>query len=36
MRYEYEGEGLIMEEQAPETPFADDPLETLKRGKDGI
>jgi len=36
MRYEYEGEGLIMEEQAAETPFADDPLETLKRGKDGI
>jgi ferredoxin-type protein NapG len=36
MRYEYEGEGLIIEEQATETPFADDPLETLKRGKDGI
>ena len=36
MRYEYEGEGLIMEEQAPDTPFADDPMETLKRGKDGI
>ena len=36
MRYEYEGEGLIIEEQAAETPFADDPLETLKRGKDGI
>jgi len=36
MRYEYEGEGLIMEEQAAETPFADDPLETLKRGKDGL
>ena len=36
MRYEYEGEGLIIEEQAAETPFAEDPLETLKRGKDGI
>jgi ferredoxin-type protein NapG len=36
MHYEYEGEGLIIEEQAPELPFSDDPLETLKRGKDGI
>lgn len=36
MRYEYEGEGLIIEEQAAETPFAEDSLETLKRGKDGI
>ena len=36
MRYDYEGQGLIIEEQAPDTPFSDDPLETLKRGKDGI
>ena len=36
MRYEYEGEGLIIEEQAAETPFADNPLETLKRGKEGL
>ena len=36
MRYEYEGEGLIIDEKAAETPFADDPMETLKRGKDGL
>ena len=36
MRYEYEGEGLIIEEQAAETPFADNPLETLKRGEEGL
>ena len=32
MRYDYEGEGLIMEESASEVPFGSDPLETLKRG----
>ena len=36
MRYDYEGEGLIIEEQAPATPFSDNPLDTLNRGKDGI
>ena len=36
MRYEYEGEGLIIEEQAAETPFSDNPLETLNRGKDKL
>ncbi len=36
MRYEYEGEGLIIEEQAAETPYSDNPLDTLNRGKDGI
>lgn len=32
MRYEYEGEGLIMEESASDAPFGSDPLETLKHG----
>ena len=44
MRYEHGGEGLIYEEKIPEplsngnsnTPFAADPLETLKRGKEGL
>lgn len=36
MRYDYEGQGLIIEEQAPATPFSDNPLDTLNRGKDGI
>lgn len=36
MHYDYEGQGLIIEEQAAETPYPDNPLETLNRGKDGI
>lgn len=36
MRYDYEGQGLIIEEQAAETPYPDNPLETLNRGKDRI
>lgn len=32
MRYEYEGEGLIIEEQSSDVPFGSDALETLKRG----
>ncbi len=36
MGYDYEGQGLIIEEQAAETPYPDDPLETLNRGKDRI
>jgi len=36
MRYDYEGKGLIIDEQAPATPYSDDPLETLKRGKEGL
>ena len=35
MRYEHGGEGLIIEEKA-DVPFADDPLETLKRGQGGL
>ena len=31
MRYEYEGEGLIREQQ-DDTPFSDNPLDTLNRG----
>ncbi len=36
MRYEYEGEGLIAEPGAEETPFGSNPLETLKRGQEGL
>ena len=36
MHYDYEGQGLIIEEQAAETPYPDNPLETLNRGKDRI
>jgi len=36
MHYDYEGKGLIIEEQAAEPPFPDNPLDTLNRGKDGI
>lgn len=36
MHYDYEGEGLIIDEQMPESPYSDDPLETLKHGKDGL
>ena len=36
MRYDYEGKGLIIDEQVPGTPYSDDPLETLKRGKEGL
>ena len=32
MHYEYEGQGLVIEEMVGDTPFASDPLETLKRG----
>lgn len=35
MRYEYEGEGLIIEEGAEAVPFSDDPLKTLNRGMEG-
>lgn len=33
MSYDYEGEGLIME---GDTPFSSDPLETLRRGQEGL
>jgi ferredoxin-type protein NapG len=33
MRYDYEGEGLIQE---GDTPFSSDPLETLRRGQEGL
>ena len=33
MRYDYEGQGLITEE---ETPFGSNPLETLRRGQEGL
>lgn len=36
MRYDYEGRGLIVDEAAVPTPFGDNPLETLKRGKEGL
>lgn len=36
MRYDYEGRGLIMEETAPAAPYSDNPLETLKRGREGL
>ena len=36
LRYEHGGEGLIFEEQANNVPFSSDPLETLKRGKEGL
>jgi ferredoxin-type protein NapG len=36
MRYDYEGRGLIIDEAAPASPYADDPLETLKRGQEGL
>jgi len=36
MRYDYEGQGLIIEEQAAEIPYPDNPLETLNRGKDKL
>lgn len=36
MRYEYEGEGLIMEPGTDDTPFGSNPLEILKRGQKGL
>ncbi|GAB4295089.1 MAG: ferredoxin-type protein NapG [Thiohalomonadaceae bacterium] len=36
MRYDYEGRGLIIDESAPASPYADNPLETLKRGQGGL
>ncbi len=33
MRYDYEGEGLIQEDN---TPFSSNPLETLRRGQEGL
>lgn len=36
MRYDYEGEGLIMEPGTDDTPFGNDPLETLRRGQKGL
>ncbi|MEW6646735.1 MAG: ferredoxin-type protein NapG [Pseudomonadota bacterium] len=36
MRYDYEGRGLIIDEAAPASPYADNPLETLKRGQGGL
>ncbi len=33
MRYDYEGEGLIQE---GDTPFSSNPLETLRRGQEGL
>lgn len=35
MRYDYEGRGLIREESG-QTPYGADPLETLKRGREGL
>ncbi len=32
MRYEYEGQGLIREEQKDDTPFSSNPLDTLNKG----
>jgi len=34
-RYDYEGQGLIFEENTDKTPFASDPLDTLNRGVEG-
>lgn len=36
LRYDYEGGGLIVEETAPTSPYADNPLDTLKRGQGGL
>jgi len=36
MRYDYEGRGLITEESAAPAPYGTDPLETLKRGREGL
>ncbi|PKM43050.1 MAG: ferredoxin-type protein NapG [Gammaproteobacteria bacterium HGW-Gammaproteobacteria-1] len=36
MRYDYEGRGLIVDEAATPTPFGDNPLDTLKRGREGL
>jgi ferredoxin-type protein NapG len=35
VRYEYGGDGLVTGQPPPASPFADDPLETLKRGAGG-
>lgn len=35
MRYDYEGRGLIREEPG-QTPYGADPLDTLKRGREGL
>lgn len=34
-RYDFEGEGLILEEQGAEVPFSDNPLKTLNGGLEG-
>jgi ferredoxin-type protein NapG len=34
-RYDYEGKGLIFEENSDKVPFDSDPLDTLKRGMEG-
>lgn len=36
MRYDYEGRGLITEESAAPAPYGNDPLETLKRRREGL
>jgi ferredoxin-type protein NapG len=36
MRYDYEGRGLIVDEAATPTPFGDNPLDTLRRGREGL
>lgn len=36
MSYEHGGEGLIVEPGANDTPFGNNPLETLKRGQKGL
>ncbi len=36
MRYDYEGRGLIRDEPAGQGPYSDNPLETLKRGREGL
>jgi ferredoxin-type protein NapG len=36
MRYDYEGRGLVTEESAAPAPYGDNPLETLKRGREGL
>lgn len=35
MRYDYEGRGLIVDEAGGAPPYADDPLEMLRRGREG-
>ena len=36
MRYDYGGEGLVMPDEAADTPFGSNALDTLNRGKGGL